>query len=386
MTPLQIACAYATVANKGILMKPFIVKRIVDGNNETIEEHGQQVVRRVIAPATAQLLTSIFEGVVNRGTGSIAKVDGIRIAGKTGTSRKFANGRYVPGDYTASFVGYFPGRRSESCVPCDARQSAGRWIHRRARQCADLPRHSTEDLHALRPVRQEAGNRPCRPPGHSPCRMSRKWRPKRQNPSSRTAGSKSMCAEEARSSSDRPPPPVRGSRAGGNILLQTNEEDAGLPHGYVLVPDVVHLPMRKAVTRLSLQQLDASIRGSGLVVAQSPAPGRAGQSRFRASFSGANPDTCRRPRNGSRRIAGRCRSHEAVLRYVRENGVDAGCVHQQHSVRLAAGGTGRPLCRHPGKQHRMATRSSTTPSTAGRESLLSRMMRCGRMPTSCMQE
>jgi cell division protein FtsI (penicillin-binding protein 3) len=62
----------------------------------------------VVSEETAKLLTDVFEGVVERGTGKLAKIDKIRIAGKTGTSRKLVNGQYSVMDHTASFVGYFP--------------------------------------------------------------------------------------------------------------------------------------------------------------------------------------------------------------------------------------------------------------------------------------
>jgi cell division protein FtsI (penicillin-binding protein 3) len=108
VTPIQIACAYAAVANGGMLMKPYLVKRVTDAEDIVLSETQPQQIRRVVSEETAKLLTSLFEGVVLRGTGKAAQIPGIRIAGKTGTSRKIVNGQYSSTDHTASFVGFFP--------------------------------------------------------------------------------------------------------------------------------------------------------------------------------------------------------------------------------------------------------------------------------------
>ena len=108
VTPLQIACAYAAVANNGILMKPYIIAKIKDADGKMIAEQKPQAIRRVMSQRTQSELISAFEGVVERGTGKEARINGVRIAGKTGTSRKYLNGKYVQSNYTASFVGFFP--------------------------------------------------------------------------------------------------------------------------------------------------------------------------------------------------------------------------------------------------------------------------------------
>ncbi len=107
-TPLQIACSYSAIANRGVLIKPFVVAKIKDCNGETIAEQQPQVIRRVVSQKTLDQLISAFEGVVERGTGNEVHINGVRIAGKTGTSRKYLDGKYVTNNYTASFVGFFP--------------------------------------------------------------------------------------------------------------------------------------------------------------------------------------------------------------------------------------------------------------------------------------
>ena len=108
VTPIQIAEAYAAVANDGVLMKPFVIKRELDPKGQIVQESELQKIRTVTSEGTAKTLKEFFEGVVERGTGTPAKIPGVRIAGKTGTSKKYAEGRYETGSYTASFVGFFP--------------------------------------------------------------------------------------------------------------------------------------------------------------------------------------------------------------------------------------------------------------------------------------
>ncbi|WP_340103734.1 penicillin-binding transpeptidase domain-containing protein [Rhodohalobacter sp. 8-1] len=107
-TSLQIAQAYAAFANGGELMKPYIVSHITDEYGHVLEKTNPSTVRRVASKSTIKKLQPIFEAVVtDSGTAEWAAVDGLRIAGKTGTAQKYINGRYTS-NYRASFVGYFP--------------------------------------------------------------------------------------------------------------------------------------------------------------------------------------------------------------------------------------------------------------------------------------
>jgi cell division protein FtsI (penicillin-binding protein 3) len=69
------------------------------------------MVRRTISSATAATLTTMMEGVVERGTATAAQLEGYQVAGKTGTAHKAMGGRYSATDYYASFVGFVPSRK-----------------------------------------------------------------------------------------------------------------------------------------------------------------------------------------------------------------------------------------------------------------------------------
>jgi cell division protein FtsI/penicillin-binding protein 2 len=105
VTPLQIAAAVGAVANDGLLMKPYIVQRIVEGDHTA--EVKPMVIRRVISEETAQTLTGMLVEAVERAD-SKAVLPGYKVAGKTGTAQIPVPGGYHPTLTLASFVGYLP--------------------------------------------------------------------------------------------------------------------------------------------------------------------------------------------------------------------------------------------------------------------------------------
>jgi stage V sporulation protein D (sporulation-specific penicillin-binding protein) len=109
VTPLQMITAVSSVANGGRLMEPHVVRAIRRPEGRTVVQ--PKVLRETITSDTAAELTAIMEGVVERGTAKVAKVDGFTIAGKTGTASKLVNGMYSKSEYMSSFVGFFPSRK-----------------------------------------------------------------------------------------------------------------------------------------------------------------------------------------------------------------------------------------------------------------------------------
>lgn len=130
VTPLQLVTAISAIANGGMLVRPHLVKSIIQGG-EIVQEVAPVRVRRIISETTARELTTLLEGVVTRGTGKGAAVDGYPVAGKTGTAQKFdaSLGRYSSQKVTASFVGYLPAEqpRVAILVSLDEPQGAAAW-------------------------------------------------------------------------------------------------------------------------------------------------------------------------------------------------------------------------------------------------------------------
>ncbi len=108
VTPLQITNAYAAIANKGILMQPYLVKTIFNNNDELLYQNKPTSVRRVISEKTADRVKNLLLSVVQKGTGKAVKFDNILVCGKTGTSQQLDDGRYSKEHYTGSFAGFFP--------------------------------------------------------------------------------------------------------------------------------------------------------------------------------------------------------------------------------------------------------------------------------------
>jgi len=108
VTPLQLTSAFCAIVNGGILYQPQIVKRLVDKNGNVIQENSPVEVRRVISKNTSDKMRNILQGVVDHGTGKQARIDSIKVGGKTGTSKLVINGKYSNDQYYSSFVGFYP--------------------------------------------------------------------------------------------------------------------------------------------------------------------------------------------------------------------------------------------------------------------------------------
>lgn len=113
-TPIQMATAYATVANMGVMMKPYIIAKR-EGSSGTVVNEPQEI-RRVVSEQTCRTLIGMMEGVVDSGTGTLVQIKGVHIAGKTGTAQELVGGHWSKEHYTASFTGFFPAEKPEYLV------------------------------------------------------------------------------------------------------------------------------------------------------------------------------------------------------------------------------------------------------------------------------
>ncbi|MFA4854476.1 MAG: penicillin-binding transpeptidase domain-containing protein [Candidatus Omnitrophota bacterium] len=109
VTALQLASAISVIANGGQLMKPYIIDSVRDNQGQIIKQNKPVLIRKVISVDTAMRIKKILTGVVEEGTGKLAKVSGFSAAGKTGTAQKLeANGTYSHSKFVASFIGFAP--------------------------------------------------------------------------------------------------------------------------------------------------------------------------------------------------------------------------------------------------------------------------------------
>jgi cell division protein FtsI/penicillin-binding protein 2 len=115
-TPLQMLQAYAAFANGGQMMRPYVVERITNEFGETVKMNSPSKVRRIASRSTIDKLMPVFREVVSdSGTASWASVEGLDIAGKTGTAQKVIDGRYRNA-YRASFAGFFPAHNPKYAI------------------------------------------------------------------------------------------------------------------------------------------------------------------------------------------------------------------------------------------------------------------------------
>jgi len=111
VTALQMAAAVAAVANEGVWVRPHVVRSVRSRTGEVLMEAKPEM-RRIISRRTARILAGLLEGVVLRGTGRLARLDGYSAAGKTGTAQQVdpRTRRYSKTRYVASFAGFAPAR------------------------------------------------------------------------------------------------------------------------------------------------------------------------------------------------------------------------------------------------------------------------------------
>lgn len=116
VTPIQMATAMACIANRGVLMKPCVVKQVLDKDGRAVALFPPKPMRRVLSEKAAADMTKALCTVVEEGgTGTKAALAGYAVAGKTGTAHKVEGGVYV-NKYFSSFVGFFPARNPEVCI------------------------------------------------------------------------------------------------------------------------------------------------------------------------------------------------------------------------------------------------------------------------------
>jgi len=117
VTPLQLVTAYSAIANGGELLEPHLVKEVRALNGKVTYRAEPRAVRRVMSGEVARTVQQMLLAVVQEGTATKADLATFEVAGKSGTARRTTqNAGYTAGNYTASFVGLFPGNDPQYVV------------------------------------------------------------------------------------------------------------------------------------------------------------------------------------------------------------------------------------------------------------------------------
>ncbi len=269
-SPLQVLTAYAALANGGTLVQPYLVAERRDARGNRVWTASQDSMRRAFRTSTARKLLPAFEQVVIDGSGKEARVPGVRIAGKTGTSRKVTDGSYAPGAYLASFVGFYPVEDPRVALIVVLDEPRGNYYGGSAaapvfRETVRRWLATTDDAPvttlALAP---DADTVEFPAPGVVKMPVSlatERVRASGLRPSGSDDG-------EMRLVSEQRPPAGEPVRQGERVRLKSETE---LEPG--TMPDLRRMTVREAVWWLSSLGVTPRVEGSGIVRSQSPNPG-----------------------------------------------------------------------------------------------------------------
>jgi cell division protein FtsI (penicillin-binding protein 3) len=232
-TGLQQAVAMAALANGGVLLKPYLVEKIVGADGAVLMKAGREEVRTVVRPETARAVGAMLEEVVRKGTGSRAALTEYRAAGKTGTAQKVDP---IRGGYSekrlSSFLGYAPAGAPRVAILVVIDEPDGKG--------ADIT-GGVVAAPAWGAIAREA---------------------------LRQLSVMPLVAELHVSARHQSVNPIHRLEPDVSV-----NEAVDVQPGKAVVPNVTGMGARSAIRKLAERSLEPDLRGSGRAVAQSPHPG-----------------------------------------------------------------------------------------------------------------
>ncbi len=123
-TPLQMAMVVSALANRGTLMRPYLVEEVQDADYSTLEQTEPEELRDAVSPNTADEVTDLMLETVNNGTATPAQIPGVSVAGKTGTAQRGVEGLAPYG----WFVSFAPAEDAEVAVAVMIQEAPGKEI------------------------------------------------------------------------------------------------------------------------------------------------------------------------------------------------------------------------------------------------------------------
>ncbi|HRR08424.1 MAG TPA: penicillin-binding transpeptidase domain-containing protein [Rhodothermales bacterium] len=276
VSPLQMAMAYAALANDCKLMRPFVVQERRAPDGHLLWKSSPQMVRQFCKPEIAQSLReNVFERAVElpSGTGNPAYVQGLRIGGKTGTARKTVNRVYTDGLYRASFAGFFPADKPEVVIVIVLDEPKTNIYG--GETAAPIFKNMAERLIPLLP---NVGQR-LSPARNVPKRVDAPVPNVLGVPE--TVAITRLIASGFKASPSTTPwstvlgqQPKAGSiqKLGTVVTLEVNKE---APKPLKEMPDVRGMDARQAMNWLTARGIKVVLKGGGRIIRQSPEPGAA---------------------------------------------------------------------------------------------------------------
>ena len=272
VSTLQMAMAYSAVANGGLLMQPAIVKEITGADGNRVRVFSPRVIRRVMPNEIANKMKHIFKGVVEDGTGKLAKIPGVSVAGKTGTAQKPLTDRagYSNRNFIASFVAFYPVEKPEFLIY--AMVDEPRPVHFGGKVAAPMVKNIIERIMRLSDaptLNRQQNDQPMTPDST--------WRQTTYIPNF-TGRSLEMATKVLGQLGKKYTIEGSGTLVGKQkIIARNGGEPEVVLHltspariDYTKMPNLLGLPTRSAVIELSRRGIHAKIIGNGTVVKQSP--------------------------------------------------------------------------------------------------------------------
>lgn len=255
-TGLQIANAYAVIANGGFLKRPRLVKKIKNPYTGEEKVFQTQTIRQALSKEEALSLSLMLTNVTERpdGTGALAKVPGYLVAGKTGTAQKvdFKNKGYKKGEYISSFVGFIPAHKPQFVV----------YI------MVDGAKKNFYASGLTAPLFSEVASYIVRQAGLSPSILKKENILSERLPAG--GSSKAFWTKKSpkkKLSKEKPSDTT-------DSLLDT-----------FIMPDLKGLSLKQSLKKLSKYDLKLQIKGSGYLIESRPAPGESVSKKQRAVLS-----------------------------------------------------------------------------------------------------
>jgi cell division protein FtsI (penicillin-binding protein 3) len=238
VTPVQLAAAYAAIANDGVLLTPTLVREIRSPTGVPIYKHQPEPVRRVVSARVAGRLREFLrEAAGEGGTGEQAQLVNYTVLGKTGTAVRFQNGHYVEGTYTASFAALFPADDPQLVVIVKIDNPRGKYYG--GLTAAPMTRTMLQQALASR----------------------------------RIALDHASLSQTTRTGAAQPPLPQSGEGAARRIVLSWPYAAPDTLEGARDVPEVAGRPVRQATLALHRSGFRVTLHGLGRVSRSLPAAG-----------------------------------------------------------------------------------------------------------------
>lgn len=278
VTPLQLLNAACTVANGGVMMRPHLVKQILDPSGKVIRNLDPESLGQIVSTQTSKELCLDLERVVSNGTGRNAYIEGYRVAGKTGTAQKAGPHGYQEGKYVASFLGFAPANDPQVAIIVIVDEPQG-YPYFGGTVAAPIFKAVMEDtLKYLQVPKQVPSSSQGQPATTSQAELAPDFAippvvglsKQQAELAIKAAGMVPRMAGKGEVVVGQMPAGLNRKPLGTEVTLSLGQ---GNPSGWIMVPDVTGYRLREAAEILEAMGLRMVAKGDGVAQRVSPEPG-----------------------------------------------------------------------------------------------------------------